>query len=303
MPAPRVLFVKLSSLGDVIHHFPAVTDLRRASPRRASWRGRSRRPTRSWCACTRRVARGDSRGPPRRLQRGLLRPARAGAAWAPRGARLRRGALGLRGRHPGTHQERAWSRARPAARPSGFDRASARERARGTLLRHAAARCRASATRWSAIATWWRRSSAITIDGPARLRPARAARHAAMGAHRRLRRAAARREPRRQALARGSLDRARQAPCRGRDHRGVSGRHRGRTRGRARLAAAVPGAHRCARPWASRKRRRSSRTPSSWSGVDTGLTHLASGPRRARPSGSTRATRPELTGLHGEHAA
>src|SRR5687767_9606335 len=27
MPAPRVLFVKLSSLGDVIHHLPAVTDL------------------------------------------------------------------------------------------------------------------------------------------------------------------------------------------------------------------------------------------------------------------------------------
>ena len=28
MPAPRILFVKLSSLGDVIHHLPAVTDLR-----------------------------------------------------------------------------------------------------------------------------------------------------------------------------------------------------------------------------------------------------------------------------------
>lgn len=27
MPAPRVLFVKLSSLGDVIHHLPAITDL------------------------------------------------------------------------------------------------------------------------------------------------------------------------------------------------------------------------------------------------------------------------------------
>ncbi len=32
MPAPRVLFVKLSSLGDVIHHLPAVTDLARARP-------------------------------------------------------------------------------------------------------------------------------------------------------------------------------------------------------------------------------------------------------------------------------
>ena len=32
MPAPRVLFVKLSSLGDVVHHLPAVTDLRRHRP-------------------------------------------------------------------------------------------------------------------------------------------------------------------------------------------------------------------------------------------------------------------------------
>ena len=29
MPAQRVLFVKLSSLGDVVHHMPAVTDLAR----------------------------------------------------------------------------------------------------------------------------------------------------------------------------------------------------------------------------------------------------------------------------------
>ena len=27
MPAPRILFVKLSSLGDVVHHMPAVTEL------------------------------------------------------------------------------------------------------------------------------------------------------------------------------------------------------------------------------------------------------------------------------------
>src|SRR3954471_22566515 len=32
MPGPRVLFVKLSSLGDVVHNFPAVTDLARALP-------------------------------------------------------------------------------------------------------------------------------------------------------------------------------------------------------------------------------------------------------------------------------
>jgi len=32
MPAPRVLFVKLSSLGDVVHHLPAATDLRAHQP-------------------------------------------------------------------------------------------------------------------------------------------------------------------------------------------------------------------------------------------------------------------------------
>jgi heptosyltransferase-1 len=32
MPTPRVLFVKLSSLGDVVHHLPAVTDLARHRP-------------------------------------------------------------------------------------------------------------------------------------------------------------------------------------------------------------------------------------------------------------------------------
>lgn len=38
MPAPRVLFVKLSSLGDVIHHMPAVTDLARHRPElRIAW--------------------------------------------------------------------------------------------------------------------------------------------------------------------------------------------------------------------------------------------------------------------------
>src|SRR5262252_11066723 len=32
MPAQRVLFVKLSSLGDVVHNMPAVTDLARHRP-------------------------------------------------------------------------------------------------------------------------------------------------------------------------------------------------------------------------------------------------------------------------------
>jgi lipopolysaccharide heptosyltransferase I len=32
MPAPRILFVKLSSLGDVVHNLPAVSDLRQSRP-------------------------------------------------------------------------------------------------------------------------------------------------------------------------------------------------------------------------------------------------------------------------------
>src|SRR5258708_25316746 len=32
MREPRILFVKLSSLGDVVHHLPAVTDLARQRP-------------------------------------------------------------------------------------------------------------------------------------------------------------------------------------------------------------------------------------------------------------------------------
>src|SRR6185369_2220720 len=38
MPAPSVLFVKLSSLGDVIHHMPAVSDLAHHRPEvRVAW--------------------------------------------------------------------------------------------------------------------------------------------------------------------------------------------------------------------------------------------------------------------------
>lgn len=38
MPAPRILFVKLSSLGDVVHHLPAVSDLHAHRPEaRIAW--------------------------------------------------------------------------------------------------------------------------------------------------------------------------------------------------------------------------------------------------------------------------
>ena len=49
-----ILFIKTSSLGDVIHHMPAVTDARRHRPRRAS-AGWWRRLLRRWCGCNRAV--------------------------------------------------------------------------------------------------------------------------------------------------------------------------------------------------------------------------------------------------------
>ena len=48
-----ILFIKTSSLGDVIHHMPAVTEARRRGRMRAS-PGWSRRRSRRWCGCIRR---------------------------------------------------------------------------------------------------------------------------------------------------------------------------------------------------------------------------------------------------------
>ena len=49
-----ILFIKTSSLGDVIHHMPAVTEARKRAARRRALPGWWRRPSRRWCGCTRR---------------------------------------------------------------------------------------------------------------------------------------------------------------------------------------------------------------------------------------------------------
>jgi heptosyltransferase-1 len=76
MPSPRALFVKLSSLGDVIHHFPAVSDLRAHRPEVAiDW------AVEEAYAPLVRLHPAVSRAIPvalRRLKRGLLAP----SAWS-----------------------------------------------------------------------------------------------------------------------------------------------------------------------------------------------------------------------------
>ena len=52
-----ILFIKTSSLGDVIHHMPALTEAREARARTRVSPGWWRRPLRRWCACIRRSAR------------------------------------------------------------------------------------------------------------------------------------------------------------------------------------------------------------------------------------------------------
>ncbi len=51
-----ILFIKTSSLGDVIHHMPAVTEARAAGLACVS-RGWSRRRLRRWYGCIRRSRR------------------------------------------------------------------------------------------------------------------------------------------------------------------------------------------------------------------------------------------------------
>ena len=69
----RILLVRLSSLGDVLHTFPAVTDLARARPERSST-GSSRRPTSRSYACTPAIAHAIPFAL-RRWRRGSLRAA------------------------------------------------------------------------------------------------------------------------------------------------------------------------------------------------------------------------------------
>src|SRR5450631_2194863 len=103
MPGPRVLFVKLSSLGDVIHHLPAVTDLAEKRPdARIAW------AVEEAYADLVTLHPSVSEAIPVAL-RGLRRNPLAPSGWR-RMARAQRHSLaplGLRDRHPGPREKRS----------------------------------------------------------------------------------------------------------------------------------------------------------------------------------------------------
>ena len=165
-----ILFVKTSSLGDVVHNCPAVSDAARALPGAAiDWVVEE--PFAGIAAMHRAV---------RRVIPVAVRRWRC-ALWKPVGvvrdrrvaARAARRALRRGDRHAVAPQERAASAAlapRHAARPRPRERARVARRRASTTC---AMPCRASCTRSSAIAGSPRRRWAIELSRLARLRLAR----------------------------------------------------------------------------------------------------------------------------------
>ena len=231
MPAPRVLFVKLSSLGDVIHHFPAVSDLRAHRPEVAiDW------AVEEAYAPLVGLHPAVSRTIPvalRRLRADLLAPAAWGAlAGARRALRERRydWIVDTQGLLKSVAVARLARGTALRLRPPQHPRARG-----GALLRPGARGAAGSCTRSSATAAWSAPSSATRPRGRPTTGSPPPARAPGLGAARRVRRRAPRLEPPRQALARRALGRARGAP-RARGPRGGLSRRLAR-RARRRRAA------------------------------------------------------------------
>lgn len=292
MPAPHVLFVKLSSLGDVIHHLPAVTDLLEHRPdARVSWAVEE-----AYCELVR-LHPGVSDVIPvglRNLKANVLDPAR----WR-RVAEARR-ALG-RGRWDYVIDAQGLIKSALVARVAhgaafGFDRRSARERwaARFYDVKIAVGRERHAVERNRELVA---RIFGYSIDTPARyglVPPHAPPLWAPAGPYAVLLHAAS------HAAKRWPDDRwitlARMLSASGYATVFPGGSEAERMAA-ARLALLVPGAlaapamglGACAGLIAH---------ASLVAGVDTGLTHLAVA--LGRPTvGIYTATRPELTGLHG----
>ena len=179
MPAPRVLFVKLSSLGDVIHHLPAVSDLRARRPEVAiDWAVEE-----AYAPARAPAPRGRARDPrrpaaPAREPRSRRRP---GARSPGRAARCASRPLRLDRRRAGAAEERgrgAGSRAGPLF---GYDRREHPRARRGALLRPGPRRAARAACRRAQPPPGGRRLR-LRARGPARLRPRRARRGAGLGA-------------------------------------------------------------------------------------------------------------------------
>jgi len=292
MPAPRVLFVKLSSLGDVVHHLPAVTDLLAHRPdAHVAW------AVEEAYAELVRLHPGVAEVIPvglRGLKRDVLSPARWRRIGAARRALGRGGwdyVIDAQGLIKSALVARA---ARGAA--FGLDRKSARERAAARFYdvkiavgreHHAVERNRELVAKVFGYA----------VEGPARyglVPPAAPPPWAPPGAYAVLLHAASRADKRWPderwiALARLLAENG-YTPV-------LPGGTDAERAAAARLAQAVPGA--MAAPAMGLAQAAALLAHASLvAGVDTGLTHLAVALERPT-AGIYTATRPELTGLHG----
>jgi heptosyltransferase-1 len=294
MPAPRVLFVKLSSLGDVIHHLPAVTDLAEHRPdARIAW------AVEEAYADLVRLHPGVHEVIPVGL-RGLRRGLFDGARWRRLGETRR--AL-ARGGWDYVIDSQGLIKSALVARAAGgvtfgMDKASARERmaARGYDVKLAVARDRHAVERNRELVA---QVFGYSVRSPARYglaappappawapgTPYAVLIHAASRADKRW--------PDERWTALGRLLAQSGYTC---VLPGGTGAERAQA---AKLAASIPGAM-AAPAMGLGEAAALIAHASIVAGVDTGLTHLAAA--LARPTaGIYCATRPELTGLHGAH--
>lgn len=292
MPAPRVLFVKLSSLGDVIHHMPAITDLAVHRPEaRVAW------AVEEAYADLVRLHPGVSEVIPVGL-RGLRGNVLDGARWrrlADARRVLARGSWDYVVDSQGLLKSALVARAARAV-TFGLDRRSARERlaARFYDVRLPVARERHAVERNRELVA---QVFGYRVHAPARYglaAPPAAPTWAPAGPYAVLLHAASRPRkawPGERWIALGALLSARGYAC------VLPGGTEAERATAARLAAAIPGAM-AAPPMSLAEAAALLGHATLVAGVDTGLTHLAVA--LARPTvGIYCATRPELTGLHG----
>ena len=134
-----VLFVKTSSLGDVIHHMPALTEARARRPGACALRGWWRRRSRRWCVC---IPRSTTSFRSRRAGGGgRCRVLRPGARSANSGATLRARNYDAVIDTQGLIRSALIARA-ARGRRHGYDAGSIRERAASLFydVRHSVAR-------------------------------------------------------------------------------------------------------------------------------------------------------------------
>lgn len=293
MPAPRILFVKLSSLGDVIHHMPAATELRARRPdARIGWAVEE-----AYAPLVALHPAVDEVVPValRSLRRGLLDPSRWRRLRESR-ARLRAGAWDYAVDTQGLLKSAFITQGAQAGMSVGPDFSSAREAPAALLYdeRVAVPRERHAVERNRLLVA---KAFGYEVQGPAAyglVAPAEPPAWAPRTPYAVLLHAASR-EEKRWPEARW-LALARRLAAQG-YATVLPGGTSAELADAARLAAQVPGA--LAAPAMDLTAAAALLGHAAFvAGVDTGLTHLAVALGR-RTAGIYLATRPELTGLHG----